>query len=372
MVHYELTMKLQKQNTQIDRAGKRLFSEIAKLIENARLRVAISLNTETTLLNWTIGNYINLDLKRDGKGQYGARIVATVSQLLEERFGKGYTYTALARMCKVASVFGKQKVATLSQQLSWSHLIELTVIENRTKREFYTQMNLIEGWGVRDLREKIDVMLIERTAIAKKPEAYIKKALQKARKESTVSPELVFKSSYVLNLLGLPAKYSERELERALIGNLEQFILELGNGFAFIERQKRITVDTIDYHLDLLFFHRKLNRLVAVDLKIGKFKPAYKAQMQLYLRWLQKYEMQKNEEPPVGLILCSEGNTEHIELLMLDEKEIKVAQYLTQLPSKKWFADKLHRSYQIARQNNPEFEIKRLPAAIAGKKRKKP
>ncbi len=363
-------MKLQKHNTQIERVGKRLYSGIVNLIENARKSLAISVNRETTLLNWAIGNYINLDLKDDGKGQYGSRIVATVSQLLEERFGKGYTYTALTRMCKVASVFGKQKVATLSQQLSWSHLIELSVIENQTKREFYTQMNVIEGWGVRDLREKINVMLFERTAIAKKPEAYIKKTLKKAWNESTVSPELVFKNSYVLNLLGLPAKYSERERERALINNLEQFILELGNGFAFIERQKRITIDTIDYHLDLLFFHRKLNRLIAVDLKIGKFKPAYKAQMQLYLRWLQKHEMHTSEEPPVGLILCSEGNTEHIELLMLDEKEIKVAQYLTQLPSKKWFADKLHRSYQIARENNPELEIKNLSSIKNKKKRK--
>lgn len=125
----------------------------------------------------------------------------------------------------------------------------------------------------------------------------------------------------------------------------------MGSGFAFLERQKRITIDAVDYHLDLLFYHRKLKRLVAIDLKLGKFKPKYKSQMELYLRWLQKNEMQQGEEKPIGLLLCSEGNTEHIELLMLDEKEIRVAQYLTELPSKEWFADKLHRALEIAKMN---------------------
>lgn len=153
-----------------------------------------------------------------------------------------------------------------------------------------------------------------------------------------------------MDFLNLPANYSEKELEQALIDNLQEFILELGSGFAFVERQKRVSVDSIDYYLDLLFYHRKLRRLVAIDLKIGKFKPEYKAQMELYLRWLQKYEMQSSEQSPIGLLLCSEGNTEHIELLMLNEKEIRVAQYLTELPSKQWFAEKLHRSIEIAKQ----------------------
>ncbi len=162
--------------------------------------------------------------------------------------------------------------------------------------------------------------------------------------------------AYILNFLNLPANYSEKELEDALIENLEKFILELGNGFAFVERQKRIPVDTIDYHLDLLFYHRKLRRLVAIDLKLGKFKPAYKAQMELYLKWLKKFEMQPGEETPVGLLLCSEGNTEHIEFLMLDEKDIKVAQYLTELPDKKWFSDKLRRSMELVKANSKKYD----------------
>lgn len=162
----------------------------------------------------------------------------------------------------------------------------------------------------------------------------------------------------MLDFLNLPQVYNESELENALVDKMEQFILELGNGFAFLERQKRISVDGEDYHLDLLFYHRKLKRLIAIDLKLGKFKPSYKGQMELYLRWLEKYEMQQGEEKPIGLLLCSEGNTEHIELLMLNEPDIKVAQYLTELPDKKWFAEKLHKAMELAKMNeNPKTEL---------------
>jgi YhcG PDDEXK nuclease domain len=171
-----------------------------------------------------------------------------------------------------------------------------------------------------------------------------------------LNPDLIFKSSYVLAFLGLQNTYSEKTLEDALIMHLQQFIQELGNGFAFLERQKCIMIDGEDYHLDLLFFHRKLKRLVAIDLKLGKFKPQYKAQMELYLRWLERNEMEEDEQKPIGLLLCSEGNTEHIELLMLDESEIKVAQYLTELPSKEWFTEKLHRAIEIAKMNQQALD----------------
>ena len=333
-----------------------LFNGITELIRNAQTRVAVSLNAETTLLYWNIGDYINTNLKSSGKITYGAKIIATLSQQLTKNFGKGYTYTALTRMCKVAVAFDKTNIATLSQKLSWSHVIELAVIDETTKREFYVELAAYENWSVRQLREKINKMLFERTAIASKPEKIIQSSLKKLKENKEINPELIFKNSYVLNFLNLPANYSEKVLEDSLVANLEQFILELGNGFAFIERQKRIPVDTTDYHLDLLFYHRKLKRLVAIDLKLGKFKPKYKAQMELYLQWLKKHEMQTNEKTPIGLLLCSEGNTEHIELLMLDEKEIKVAQYLTELPSKQWFANKLHRAMEIFKQNTIDDE----------------
>ncbi len=268
-----------------------------------------------------------------------------------QNYGRGFSRTGLVRMCKVAEIFDEEICATLSHKLSWSHLLELSFLDDPLKRDFYTQMCIYEKWSVRVLRDKIGGMLFERTAIAKEPENIIRDALQDMSERQELNPELVFKNSYILDFLNLPANYSEKELEDALIAHIEQFILELGDGFAFIERQKRIPIDSTDYHLDLLFFHRKLRRLVAIDLKLRKFLPKDKAQMELYLKWLKLHEMQPGEDTPVGLVLCSEGNTEHIELLMLDETEIRVAQYLTELPSKAWFADKLKRALAIAKMN---------------------
>jgi len=332
----------------IDDLSLQLYEGIDKLIKNARSKAAIYLNAETNVLYWSIGNYIITEMQYKPYSDYGKQILATLSQRLTENYGKGYSYSALTRMIKVASEYKEEIFATLSQTLNWSHFIELSTIEDQTKRLFYQQMCITEHWSVRTLRQKQESMLFERTAIAKHPEDIIKNALENI--ENVFSPELVFRDTYVLNFLGLNDNYSEKDLENAIISQLEKFILELGQGFAFVERQKRITIDSIDYYLDLLFYHRKLNCLVSIDLKLGKFKPAYKAQMELYLKYLQKYEQQPNENPPIGLLLCSEGNTEHIELLMLGEENIKVAQYLTQLPDKQWFIDKLRKSIAIAKE----------------------
>jgi predicted nuclease of restriction endonuclease-like (RecB) superfamily len=342
-------MKIDK--TIITKQSNKLFVGIDLLIENAKTKVSVFLNVETTLLYWNIGNFINTELKSELKLEYGAKILATLSQQLTQKYGKGYTYSALTRMSKIAEIFDKENIATLSQQLSWSHLIELAVIENKAKRLFYTQMGINNKWGIRELRNEIDTMAFERSAIARKSENEIIKMLSKTDNIELIHPDVVFKSSYILDFLNLPNIFSEKELENGIVMQLERFIMELGSGFAFLERQKRISIDTIDYHLDLLFYHRKLNRLIAIDLKIGKFKPEHKAQMELYLRWLDKFERQSNEEKPIGLLLCSEGNTEHIELLMLEEKEIKVAQYLTELPDKQWFIDKMHRAIEISKMN---------------------
>lgn len=242
----------------------------------------------------------------------------------------------------------------MRRQLSWTHLKTISYVDNQLKRQFYLEMAISQRWNTRTLSNKINKMLYERTSIAQKPKEQISNALDELKKEDLINPDLFFKNTYILDFLGLKSTYSEKDLEDALVANLEQFILELGNGFAFLERQKRISVDAEDYHLDLLFYHRKLKRLIAIDLKLGKFKPKYKSQMELYLRYLQRHDMQPGEKTPIGLLLCSEGNTEHIELLMLDEKEIKVAQYLTELPSKEWFADKLHRAMEIAKMNSSE------------------
>lgn len=332
--------------------GEELFHGVATLINKAKSKVAIYLNSETTILYWSIGEFLLLELKQKNLLNYGNQILVTVSQELTKHFGKGFTYTALTRMIKVAESFSNENVATVSQYLSWSHFIELSTIEDKIKKEFYCQMCIAQKWGVRNLRNNINSMLFERTTIAEKPKEVIKTTLGELGENNHLHPDLVFKNTYILDFMNLPQVYSEKELEDELVVHIEQFIMELGADFAFLERQKRIPVDSVDYRLDLLFYHRKLKRLVAIDLKLGKFEPKYKAQMELYLRWLQRHEMQEGEEKPIGLLLCSEGNTEHIELLLLDENEIKVAQYLTKLPSKEWFANKLHRAIEIAKSHN--------------------
>ena len=192
-------------------------------------------------------------------------------------------------------------------------------------------------------------MLYERTAISKKPGQLIKQEIKDLREQDTLTPDLVFRDPYFLNFLGLKNTFSEKNLEDAILRELENFILELGQGFSFIERQKRMIIDGEDFKLDLLFYHRKLKRLVVIDLKLGKFKATYKAQMELYLRWLEKHEMQAGEEIPIGLILCTEGNKEQIELLQLDKAGIKIAEYLTELPSKKLLQQKLHQALEISK-----------------------
>lgn len=348
---------MRKKKELIDLHSPDLLPGVSEIIDHARQKVSVYLNTETTLMYWSIGAYINKNLKENNQTEYGAKIIATLSQQLTEKYGKGYSYSAITRMCKIALTYNRKNIATLSQQLSWSHLIELSAITDGLKREYYTIMCYQNKWGVRDLREQQDKMSYERTAMARLSEKEIKKQLSVLKKNSNTDPDVVFKSSYILDFLNLPLAYNESELENALVGRMEEFILELGSGFAFIERQKRISVDGEDYHLDLLFFHRKLKRLVAIDLKLGKFKPAYKGQMELYLRWLEKNEMQAGEEKPIGLLLCSEGNHEHVELLMLNDKDIKVAQYLTELPNKKWFAERLHRAIALTRNNNNLKEL---------------
>lgn len=221
-------------------------------------------------------------------------------------------------------------------------------MEDRLQREFYASMAADQRWSVRTLKAKIDGMLYERTAIAKQPDEVIIHDWDELRNERKMSAELVFQDPYVLDFLGMHENYSERDLESAIVAELQRFITELGNDFAFLARQKRITVDDEDYYIDLLFYHRRLRCLVAIDLKLGKFQAAYKGQMELYLRWLEKYDMADGENKPIGLILCAGKNEEHIELMHLHDNNIRVAEYLTKLPDRKVLEHKLQQAIERA------------------------
>ena len=333
-----------------------LYEGVTDIIDNARTQVSVYVNAHASMTFWSVGKYIIDDMEYRTYSAYGQKILATLSQRLMARYGKGYTYSPLTRMLKVARMYNdKEMFAKLSQTLTWSHFIELITIKDDTKRLFYQQMGIAEHWSVTQLRAKQDEMAFERSLIAAKPEDEIVKTLKEIN-PAHMEPDAVLRNSYVLDFLGLSGYYSEEELEDAIARQLENFILELGQGFAFLERQKRFTIDGTDYKLDLLFYHRKLKSLVAIDLKLGKFKPQYKGQMELYLKYLERYDMQPDENPPIGLLPCSEGNTEHIELMMLNEDRIKVAQHLTCLPDKQWFVDKLNRSILIAKEYKSKKE----------------
>jgi predicted nuclease of restriction endonuclease-like (RecB) superfamily len=328
-----------------------LFGKIKLQIEQARQQVAVQVNQSLTHLYWSIGGLIHQHILEGNRAKYGKEILATLSQELTIEYGTGYTISSLSRMMNFYHCFPDKKIlATVSQELSWSHFIELITLEEETQRLFYTQMAIAEKWSVRLLRERMDSLLFERTALSKRPEKLIKQELKKLKKGELSNTELVFRDPYLLDFLGLKETFSEKDMEERILAQLQQFITELGSDFAFIARQKRIVIDGIDYKIDLLFYHRGLKCLVVIDLKMGKFKAGDKGQMELYLRWLEKHEQREGENAPVGLILCSDKSDEHVELLLLKEDRIKVAKYYTQLPSMAILKAKLHKAILIARQ----------------------
>lgn len=328
-----------------------LFTEIKALINSAKQKVAVEVNSTMSALYWEIGNKINQDLLKDQRAEYGKQVVANLSRQLREEYGtSSFSEKNLRRMMQFSSIFPDRKiVATLLRQFSWSHFTLFIPIQDELKRSFYMEMCRLENWSVRTLREKIDGMLYERTAISKKCDEVIKNDLALLNESDRLSPDLVFKDPYFLDFLGLHDSYSEKDLENAILAEMERFICEMGTDFGFMARQKRITVDNEDYYIDLLFSHRRLHCLVVVELKLGEFKAAYKGQMELYLRWLEKNDHVEGENPPIGLILCAGKNEEHVELMHLEDSNIRVAEYLTKLPDQKLLEQKLNQAIAFAK-----------------------
>jgi len=332
------------------KAPQQLIADLRKLIEDSRQAVAQTVNTALVWLYWNIGKRIREDILKQKRAEYGEQIVATLSQQLTAEYGRGFSRRNLFNMMRFAESFPSiEIVQTLSAQLSWSHFVLILPFDDPLQRDFYAEMCRIERWSVRTLQAKINGMLFERTALSKKPEKLARQELAALRDEDRLTPDLVFRDPYFLDFLGLADTYAEKDLEAAILRELEAFILELGAGFAFVARQKRVTVDGKDYYLDLLFYHRGLHRLIAIDLKLGRFQAADKGQMELYLRWLEQHEKQPGEESPLGLILCAGKSDEHVELLRLDETGIRVSAYLTELPPRKLLEKKLHDAVRAAR-----------------------
>jgi predicted nuclease of restriction endonuclease-like (RecB) superfamily len=328
-----------------------LFENISGLIEKSRKSISVKINSELLSLYWNIGGLIKSEILKNKRANYGEKIISSLSISLNNKYGSGWSDKQLWNCLRTAETISKKQILNaLRSQLSWTHIRTIIYIEDKLKRDFYFQMCIYERWSTRILQVKINSMLYERTAISRKPEKMIMQEIKSLEKTNKITENIVFKDPYILDFLGLKDVYSEKNLEDAIIIELQKFITEFGNDFAFLARQKRITIDNEDYYLDLLFFHRGLNRLVAIDLKLGKFKAEYKGQMELYLRWLEKYEVKSSEKEPLGLILCADKSVEHIELLKLDKSRIKVSQYFTKLPPKKLFKEKLLQAIRIARQ----------------------
>ncbi len=331
--------------------SKGLLTDLREMILATRQTVAQGVNSALVLLYWNIGQRIRTDILKETRAEYGERILPTLSKHLEAEFGRGFGHRNLFRMVRFAEVFPDIKiVSALRTQLGWTQFRQIIALDDPLKRDFYAEMCRLERWSTRTLESKIGAMLFERTALSKRPNKRIASELKKLRDEDHLSPDLVFRDPYLLDFLGLKDTYAEKDLEAAILREIEAFILELGTGFCFVARQKRMQVDGRDYYLDLLFYHRKLRRLVAIELKVGDFEAADKGQMELYLGWLKRHERETDEADPLGMILCAGKTDEHVELMELQKSGIHLASYFTKLLPKKQLMKKLHEAVRLARQ----------------------
>ncbi|MBL4901763.1 DUF1016 family protein [Desulfocapsa sp. AH-315-G09] len=310
-----------------------LLQDVKSLIEQGRNKAVATVNSVLTVTYWQVGERINEEVLQGQRAEYGKQIVVSISNKLIALYGKSFETRNLRRMMQFAEVFPDfEIVSPLVSQLSWTHFSILISLHSDEARMFYAKHAIESKWSKRELQRQIERKVFERSEIAD-----TKLTLADAKHLGGN-----FKDPYFLDFIGIKDGYLENYLESALLKELELFIMELGKGFTFVERQRRIIIDGEDFYIDLLFFHRTLKRLVAVELKINRFKAAYKGQMELYLNWLNKYERQEGEEAPIGLILCAEAGIEQVELLNMPKDNIMVSEYWTSLPPKELLEKKLH------------------------------
>jgi predicted nuclease of restriction endonuclease-like (RecB) superfamily len=334
----------------VARPARALLADVREMILQARAGVARAMDSGVTLLHWHVGRRIRQDILKEKRAEYGGRIVSALGRQLAADFGRGFDEKSLRHMIRFAEAFPDEAiVSALRRQLMWTHFKRLIYVEDPLKRDFYAEMCRIEKWNTRTLEKKIGSMLFERTALSKKPDKLIRQELAALRADDRLTPDLVFRDPYMLDFLRLKDTYAENDIEAAILREMESFILELGSGFCFVARQKQMQIDDEDYHLDLLFYHRKLRRLVAIDLKLRNFEAADKGQMELYLSWLKRYECEPGEAEPLGIILCAGKRAQHVELLEPEKSGIHVASYWTKVLPKKLLERRLHDAVRLAR-----------------------
>ncbi|NLS10715.1 DUF1016 domain-containing protein [Nesterenkonia sp. MY13] len=324
-----------------------LFDRVSTLIDQTRSAVATQANLHLTLMHWHIGRLIDVELLHENRAGYDQEIVASLARQLTDKFGRGFTRANLYRMLQFSQVYPDPEiVASMGRQLSWTHFTVLIAVPSTQARDFYAQQAISGRLSVRALRDLIGRQGYERKEIANVQTV-----------GSAVVPADTFRDPYFLDFLGLPDAYAEQDLEDAIARDMQSFLLETGDGWAFVARQKRMPIGNDDFYLDLLFFSRPLKRLIAVELKLGHFKASYKGQMDLYLKWLNRHERQPGEETPLGLILCTEASREQIELLELHKDGIMVAEYWTALPPKKELLERITQIYHQAQERLARTQI---------------
>lgn len=330
---------------------EKLYSDISRLIETTQNETLRKVNQTGVLLYWHIGQRINSEILKLDRAQYGESIIDQLAKDLQVKFGPGFGRRIIYRCIQFAKLFSDEKiVSALSAHLKWSHFVGLLNIDDSLKREFYAEMCRIERWSVRALKNNISSMLYERTALAKNPENIIRKEIDKLRDTGLLKPDFIMQDPVILQFLSNKNIENETDFENAIIQDIEQFLLSMGAGFTFQERQKVIEIDGDYFKIDLLMYNRRLKCMVVIEIKMGEFKSQDKGQIELYLRWLKKHEMQPGENPPLGIILCSEKSRERVELLELDNSGIHVTQFLTELPPKKAFEERLHQAIKKAQE----------------------
>jgi predicted nuclease of restriction endonuclease-like (RecB) superfamily len=329
-----------------------LLRDVRRMILEARSTVARVTNVTLTSAYWLIGERIRADILKLERAEYGRQIVDRLAEQLSAEFGSGFNRANLFHMLRFAETFqDRQIVYSLSRQLTWTHFRSLIYLKKPLQREFYAAMCSDQRWSVRELQRQIQGMLYERIALSKKPDTVVDRSIKTLRETGEMTPDMVFLDYVNLSALGIRDDLSsERDLENAMLREIEIVLRELGTNFAFIKRQYRFRLDNDTFTIDLLFYNRRLRALVAVDLKLGEFEPAHFGQMELYLRWLEKHEMLPGEGRPFGLVLCAEASHERVELLRLGEHGIHVAEYVTELPPEELLKAQLHKAIERARE----------------------
>lgn len=331
------------------------FVEVRELIQNARRKALQAVNTELVALYWQVGEYIS---RKIASSEWGDGVVEELARYLARTQPglKGFTRPNLFRMRQFYDTYaGDEKVSALLRQLPWTHnLIILGQAKRAEERAFYLKMAIAERWSSRELERQFKTALFERSVLSPP-------SLSPMVRQHHPAAAEVFKDAYVIEFLQLSAEHHEADLHRGLISRLKDFLIELGRDFCFVGSEYPVQVGGRDFSLDLLFFHRGLNCLVAVELKVGRFEPEHLGKLNFYLEALDRDHRKPHENPAIGVLLCATKDSEVVEYALRRAlSPALIAEYQTQLPEKQLLAAKLHEFYALNAQ--PPAEPSKTPS----------